>query len=297
MQGCNLVELYTKRNFRCDCGSNKMTSKCRLEPEKKENTENIYNQNFSGLYCICSRPYPDPEDPVEDVMIQCVVCEDWFHGRHLTKDSDTSRPPPEDLYAEMICWQCLAKHDFLQSYAGLAISQGGGQSGGQSGGEKEEVNVTDPGGDRPALTDGATSLCKLRPKTGGETAAATSLFFPDKWRSHLCRCPACSELYAAKKICFLTEEEDTVLYYETRAKEKKKGTLEHGMEALSKMDRVKQVEAIHSYNNMKENLMGFLSKFANNKKVVREEDIHEFFQGMKSNKKMKTGGPPPSSCK
>ena len=42
-----------------------------------------YNQNFRGLYCTCSRPYPDPEDPVEDSMIQCIMCEDWFHGRHL----------------------------------------------------------------------------------------------------------------------------------------------------------------------------------------------------------------------
>ena len=50
------------------------------------------------------------------------------------------------------------------------------------------------------------------------------------------------------------------------------------MEALSQLDRVKQVEAIHSYNNMKENLMEYLAKFANNKKVVREEDIKTFFE-------------------
>jgi len=28
------------------------------------NEENTYNQNFKGLYCVCSRPYPDPEDEV-----------------------------------------------------------------------------------------------------------------------------------------------------------------------------------------------------------------------------------------
>ena len=95
----------------------KMSSRCRLEPEKEvENSENNYNQNFSGLYCTCSRPYPDPEDPLEDVMIQCVVCEDWYHGRHLARDSDTSGPPPEEnLYAEMICYGCVGKFSFLQS--------------------------------------------------------------------------------------------------------------------------------------------------------------------------------------
>ena len=57
------------------------------------------------------------------------------------------------------------------------------------------------------------------------------------------------------------------------------------MEALSTMDRVKQVEAIQSYNSMKSNLMEYLQKFAQNGKVVRKEDIQEFFEQMKSNKR------------
>ncbi len=46
-----------------------------------ENVGNIYEHNFDGLYCICHRPYPDPEregDAYE--MIQCNICEDWFHS-------------------------------------------------------------------------------------------------------------------------------------------------------------------------------------------------------------------------
>jgi E3 ubiquitin-protein ligase UBR7 len=39
-----------------------------------------------------------------------------------------------------------------------------------------------------------------------------------------------------------------------------------------------KVEAISMYNNMKENLMEYLAKFAQNRKVVREEDIREFFE-------------------
>lgn len=45
------------------------------------NELNSYNHNFRGTYCTCGRPYPDPEDAVDDEMIQCVVCEDWYHGR------------------------------------------------------------------------------------------------------------------------------------------------------------------------------------------------------------------------
>ena len=65
--------------------------------------KNVYNHNFHGRYCTCDRPYPDSEDEVkystrfvalwclcecvlvafqeEDVMIQCIACEDWFHSR------------------------------------------------------------------------------------------------------------------------------------------------------------------------------------------------------------------------
>ena len=53
------------------------------------------------------------------------------------------------------------------------------------------------------------------------------------------------------------------------------------------MERVQQVEAIHSYNQMKGNLMNYLKKFAENGKVVKQEDIQEFFEGMQQAKRRK----------
>ncbi|KAJ3607171.1 hypothetical protein NHX12_026684 [Muraenolepis orangiensis] len=83
-EGHDLFELYTKRNFRCDCGNGKFKQQCKLYPDKEKlNSQNKYSQNFFGLYCTCQRPYPDPEDQVEDEMVQCIMCEDWLHGRHL----------------------------------------------------------------------------------------------------------------------------------------------------------------------------------------------------------------------
>ncbi|XP_065159058.1 putative E3 ubiquitin-protein ligase UBR7 [Atheta coriaria] len=114
--GHNLVELYTKRHFRCDCGNKKFGDMvCNLHTAKDDfNTENLYNQNFTGLYCTCHKPYPDPEDPIEDDMIQCVICEDWYHSRHLNAAAVVD-------FAEMICQVCVAAHEFLMSYAGLAV--------------------------------------------------------------------------------------------------------------------------------------------------------------------------------
>lgn len=86
-----LLELWTKRNFRCDCGNSKFgTLACKLLPGKDvENPENSYNHNFKGLYCSCDKPYPDPNGEEHGEMIQCCICEDWFHEEHLSlKSSD-----------------------------------------------------------------------------------------------------------------------------------------------------------------------------------------------------------------
>ncbi|NWS72535.1 MLO2 protein, partial [Crotophaga sulcirostris] len=109
-----LFELYTKRNFRCDCGNGKFKNlQCKLFPDKsKVNSGNKYNDNFYGLYCTCKRPYPDPEDEIPDEMIQCIVCEDWFHGRHLG-----AVPPDSGDFHEMVCQACMKHCPFLWAYA------------------------------------------------------------------------------------------------------------------------------------------------------------------------------------
>ena len=46
-----MVELYTKRNFRCDCGNSKMKRGCDLEKNKDAvNSNNTYNHNYKGTY-------------------------------------------------------------------------------------------------------------------------------------------------------------------------------------------------------------------------------------------------------
>lgn len=116
-EGHELIELYTKRNFRCDCGNSKFNNfTCTLDNNKADlNVLNNYNHNFMGVYCICNRPYPDDEDPVSDVMVQCIICEDWYHTRHLGVEF------PQASYAEMVCENCVKEHQFLLHYDGLAL--------------------------------------------------------------------------------------------------------------------------------------------------------------------------------
>lgn len=110
-----LVELFSKRKFVCDCGTTRMATTrdgyCKLRrntlSSQREgqsvtgssrarvgngstveipaddipSLSNTYNQNFKGLFCSCKKQY----DPAQETgnMIQCnfgVVCgEDWYH--------------------------------------------------------------------------------------------------------------------------------------------------------------------------------------------------------------------------
>ncbi|CAG8780565.1 7503_t:CDS:2, partial [Cetraspora pellucida] len=50
----DLIELFNKRNFRCDCGTARFEeSACQLEPKPQDalNESNFYNHNFEGRFC------------------------------------------------------------------------------------------------------------------------------------------------------------------------------------------------------------------------------------------------------
>ncbi|KAG6537253.1 putative E3 ubiquitin-protein ligase UBR7 [Zingiber officinale] len=119
--GHEVVELWTKRKFCCDCGNSKFGEfSCKLHPDKEpENSENSYNHNFRGSYCTCGRPYPDPDAKEQIEMIQCCICEDWFHDNHLGLNSPDEIPRDEDgepVYDDFICEKCATTFSFLKFY-------------------------------------------------------------------------------------------------------------------------------------------------------------------------------------
>ncbi|KAE9416184.1 hypothetical protein Angca_007736, partial [Angiostrongylus cantonensis] len=121
--GHNIIELYTKRRFRCDCGNSKFERKCTLFEEKSSsNAGNTYNQNFAGLFCVCKKPYPSE---IEETMHQCVVCEDWFHLTHLDEKCAQRAEQLEqsgrsdymlDLYARSGCEFLIDAEDDVDTF-------------------------------------------------------------------------------------------------------------------------------------------------------------------------------------
>lgn len=330
-EGHDLYELYTKRNFRCDCGNGKFTDlKCKLLPEKEDyNVQNQYNQNFKGVYCVCGRPYPDPEDEIEDEMIQCIICEDWYHGRHL----GDCKPPSH--FQEMICQGCMSKHEFLWAYnvhskeiqalksesstSEVSVDTGCSNSDVSSDtgvkvdssvnsvdkDDKEEKKVPEEGDTKSDDCDKKCDIpekeqCLLKElQTREVTVKEAATFWPEGFRSKLCHCKTCKTLYKDQGIEYLTEESDTVAAYERRGKDKSAPTSEADQErrVLEGMNRVQQIEMVQGFNDMKSALSEYLKRFAENGKVVRAEDIREFFSQMEQRKRQKTDHTPAHFCR
>ncbi|KAJ7233855.1 hypothetical protein B0H12DRAFT_1028234 [Mycena haematopus] len=74
----NQIELFPKRNFRCDCPTAAIAHACTLHTQNEPvNARNQYGQNFQAKFCRCGRPYDAKTE--RETMIQCLSCEDWFH--------------------------------------------------------------------------------------------------------------------------------------------------------------------------------------------------------------------------
>lgn len=109
-------------------------------------------------------------------------------------------------------------------------------------------------------------------------------FWLIEWRTKLCRCTECLEMYKKNDVEFLLDDEDTVHAYQekgrAKAAENPVSLQEETMRALSGMDRVQQIEAALAYNKLKTKLTEFLTSFVSNEQVVTAKDVDTFFQTM-----------------
>ncbi|MCO5556100.1 hypothetical protein L7F22_009644 [Adiantum nelumboides] len=148
--GCHadheLVELFAKRNFRCDCGT---LSLCRGKEEKEktlspcslrekslnfapQNDQNAYNQNFEGHFCRCERGKSYDPEKEEETMFQCLDCEDWIHEsctslrpnnssiNASTRSISDGPLVDHESFELFICHECIQKptNEVLRNYLG-----------------------------------------------------------------------------------------------------------------------------------------------------------------------------------
>lgn len=106
-----------------------------------------------------------------------------------------------------------------------------------------------------------------------------------EWRTKLCRCSKCLEMYKNNDVEFLLDEEDTVHAYQEKGKAKAESRSTSNQDetlnrALSGMDHVAQIEAVMAYNKLKKKLTEFLTSFVSTEQVVTAKDVDTFFQTM-----------------
>ncbi|AGO13320.1 AaceriAFR177Cp [[Ashbya] aceris (nom. inval.)] len=292
---CDLVELFEKRQFSCDCGTERQKSTekaCKLRKNSEADIpdySNRYGQNFKGLFCWCAREYSPEKDAV---MVQCLLgleCnEDWYHDHCImgvrddpdSADANRKLPgfPALDTFAAFVCWKCVHKYEtqfkclLAHELAGQLIA------------DTVEWVPTKTPAERATLldTDRATS------GTAGSKRKAEdqpySIFLKEGYSAALERVR--DSLPPDDKLrIFLTDlapfliHEDPV--YQPPEDSDPISSYEAASRALDMVSHERALNGIMAYQAFKTKLSKFLQPFADTGKVVKEEDIKSFFQAQK----------------
>lgn len=314
--GHEIIELWTKRKFKCDCGNSKFGgSYCKLLASKDiENEENKYNHNFMGKYCSCGRPYPDPDVDEQVEMIQCCICEDWFHEEHLGLGNEIKIPRDEDgepLYEDLICHICSPLFSFLNLYPqSIHASNNTPQNTTTpsklkaimdptptptpsttptpSGTSTNPENGKDIGENSKTCVLGVDLLSTESTQSQGQSQSE-AMFLVKNWREVLCGCDKCLGFYEKKGISYLLDKEDSIAEYERIAKEKRdeKMQQQEGAELnfLSNLGHVEKMEILSGIADMKDEIRSFLESFDASKPIT-SDDIHKVFDNLKKRRRM-----------
>ncbi|KAL0329955.1 UNVERIFIED_CONTAM: putative E3 ubiquitin-protein ligase UBR7 [Sesamum radiatum] len=318
-----LVACLAMMAMRCDCGNSKFGgSFCKLLASKDvENANNVYNHNFKGTYCTCDLPYPDPNAEEQVEMIQCCICEDWFHEEHIGLQSSDKIPRDESgepLYEDFICQGCAVVCSFLTYYPQTISSPDPSSSS-----KEKAVLETEP----PVISSGKLEnksdstlsnansvavLAEAKPtvdvKECSEVAGPSTkciigidlfgnprtidsskpIFLSKNWREVLCRCENCSNFYAQKGIGFLLDKEDSIAEYERVAKQKRNENLQkqEGVELnfLNNLGHVAKMEILSGIADMKNEFCAFLES-TDPSKPITTADVQQVFDNLAKKRK------------
>ncbi|KAL6454606.1 mlo2 Protein mlo2 [Candida maltosa Xu316] len=364
-----LVELFTKRAFVCDCGTTRMKDTydgaCKIRRKGKEKRErkmsnasatsashlalpaediasesNTYNQNYHGRFCGCKQLY----NPLEESghMIQCYfgfVCgEDWYHDRCIMgvkvnqllkktgenvleklsspgidasdnntslkkEDEDEEEPdsieqlhyfPKLETFDEFICWKCVAK--FKDIF--------------------EELDAKFPSvimAKLPRFDDTLTveqwyqrreklsepKLKKIKTETTTNSTGELqdqeySIFLGNDFRykilDHFDELDKSSKLFEFLSNNSYLFKDDPIFKPPEDDSEEGWSTADMGTaEALHSLPRDKAIESIQAYDKMRSKIIDFFKPFADNGKVVTEDDVTKFFGNIRDKSKDNDG--------
>lgn len=305
-----LVEMYSKRNFRCDCGNSRfMGSACRIVPNKEVlNDNNVYNHNFWGRYCACDKTEDDVDESrseFDNSQIQCVACEDWFHNACIKFPKSDAE---DERYANMICPKCSEGKNWLRVYeSAIAASYDASE------GDSEAwwaINVLGGGDNSSAQACILPRLRELFPKESWQERIEKNLptVFNDlKLRRLICKCKICKEMYKSDGMEFLLDEQDTIAAYSEKGIDKAEKNVAR-LESMTGAEVIKEIcdkegfnhsqrmYVAQGYSDLKRAYEEVFHRAQANDGVVTKEDVTAVF-GEAQKRLKRRRGMPPDDCR
>lgn len=309
---CDIVELFTKRHFTCDCGTErdnriKESDEIRCEIRKNRSddipaSDNMYSHNFEGLFCDCAKEY-DPESPA--VMLQCVMgleCdEDWYHDHcimgkpaaelarkvdekvdekvanngEVTLEKGPDGFPDLESFDSFLCWKCVSKYDYyFKKLLSHELSDELFSCKLPHKNNKDEACKLEEGVVKRSFSD----------MSENETNLPYSLFLKQDYSKTLQRVKESIEdksdklfIFLDQIAPFLIEDEPT---YEPNEDDDEEVDIFNLTRNLfqSSANRGHIAQNIAAFHSLKSKLSDFLKPFAESGEVVKEDDIKTFFQ-------------------
>lgn len=188
-----VFDLYTKRSFRCDCGNGRAKNKCCLQPRKdniNDLNENTYGHNFESRYCRCDREYLSTSGP----MAQCAMCEDWFHEACFKMEAKRRGKKAKRAISsyDFVCKDCVRKLPLLADYYAILDAR------------STIAQIRNWHSARPAnQCFRPTNVGRSRGKPG-----TVDLMFKQGFRTYLCRCSDCIQVYRDSNASYITDRSD-----------------------------------------------------------------------------------------
>ena len=293
----DLIELFDRRNFRCDCGTARMGMQdCCIKKERRSiNHLNQYNENFDNIFCSCKQLY----DPINEsgTMYQCLLCEDWFHDRCIAKEDMI---PNEADFEHFICSTCVHASSWLRSYQGRpGFSADPSTRDEPAAGQKRQGRTLETDvvkkprmGSRTPTDQIITppeqittklenhndvvqcTWADLEPYSGSER----NLFLVDGFRDIFCQCEECQTRMSSCQA-LLREEE---VYDPPMDEDDNESTYDAGSRAmentLQALPRDKAIEGILAFNKLKEHITACLKPLAESGEIITKDHVRQFFE-------------------
>eukprot|EP00668_Euglena_longa_P046293 GGOE01061978.1.p1 GENE.GGOE01061978.1~~GGOE01061978.1.p1 ORF type:complete len:453 (-),score=88.06 GGOE01061978.1:385-1722(-) len=292
-QGHQVEELYVKRHFQCDCGTERLRpTACRFSTGlRAAQATNQYGPNFSGRYCHCGGRY----DADADEMIQCWVCGDWLHDR-CTGIPEAELP--DDLSEHLfLCRRCVAQHPFLRHYGRCCSAEGPTSILPAPAAEPACPAVVPPA---PTPTaDADSSGCGAPPAGETEAAEERDLLLPEVGAGW-CHCDRCLALYERSGLSFIFKEEqdddmtrfcvaseDSDSDEEAEAREAQPDELtSRALQMMRGMEPIAQTHFASGVSDLKASLASWLCSLPPGH-VVTAATVEQFWAGMRERQKRK----------